>query len=185
MDLYFTKAHHSCTTSHSIPADDDSLLNTQSASMRASHPVTSIQSVFASRPIPSNQSSSFDQPVTSIQSTSTSQSVPSNQSNSAAQSNTSNQSTPSQPVSSLSDQSTAEWHTPVIGVNPHQSEKQFPRKKFGQQYRSFQASWFKNWTWLHYDETRDRVFCTVNINFQITSLKNLSYPVVFKSGKTQ
>ena len=31
--------------------------------------------------------------------------------------------------------------------------------KFGDQNRSCQSKWFKEFGWLHYDESRNRVFC--------------------------
>ena len=35
----------------------------------------------------------------------------------------------------------------------------FPKKSFGKKTvveRSFQATWFNTWKWLHYDETNDK-----------------------------
>ncbi len=47
--------------------------------------------------------------------------------------------------------------------SPHQpSSFSFPKRKFGKKTvleRSFQASWFKRWTWLHYNEAEDCVRC--------------------------
>ena len=53
---------------------------------------------------------------------------------------------------------------PEIGANPHQPllKQNFPQRKYGSknvENRSFQAKWFQNWQWLHYDETRDLAFC--------------------------
>ena len=35
----------------------------------------------------------------------------------------------------------------------------FPTKQFGKKKRSCQASWFKNFSWLHYSKEKDSVFC--------------------------
>ena len=38
----------------------------------------------------------------------------------------------------------------------------FLRREFGKNkitYRSFQRQWFKQWRWLHYDNTRDVAYC--------------------------
>ena len=46
---------------------------------------------------------------------------------------------------------------------PHQPLSfSFPKRQFGKKnivYRSFQASWFSSWPWLHYDEANDTVLC--------------------------
>ena len=46
---------------------------------------------------------------------------------------------------------------------PHQPASfNFPQRSFGQKkvvHRSFQPSWFNHWQFLHYDESRDVVFC--------------------------
>ena len=46
---------------------------------------------------------------------------------------------------------------------PHQPELfPFPKKAFGKKkivYRSCQASWFHSWSWLHYNEPKDSLFC--------------------------
>ena len=47
---------------------------------------------------------------------------------------------------------------------PHQppSTYKFPKRIFGKNRvveRSFQASWFQKWKWLHYDEANDLAFC--------------------------
>ena len=49
---------------------------------------------------------------------------------------------------------------------PHQppASYKFPKKSFGKNRvveRSFQASWFQKWKWLHYDESNDLVFCHI------------------------
>ena len=38
----------------------------------------------------------------------------------------------------------------------------FPKRSFGLKkliYHSFQSSWFKKWTCLHYDQVNDKAFC--------------------------
>ena len=35
----------------------------------------------------------------------------------------------------------------------------FPKRMFSQKLRSFQASWFNTWCWLHYDSSKDAAFC--------------------------
>lgn len=52
---------------------------------------------------------------------------------------------------------------PELPNHPH-SAFVFPRCEFGKkqvQKYSCQASWFKTWKWLHYDEQNDTVFCHV------------------------
>jgi len=55
--------------------------------------------------------------------------------------------------------------TPAIGDKPHQPcEFKFPKRDFGYKNkvkRSFQSSWFKRWSWLHYIEQDDKVYCYV------------------------
>ena len=50
-----------------------------------------------------------------------------------------------------------------LGNQPNQPATfSFPKKEFGKKNpvsRSFQATWFKKWPWLHYDQTNDRAFC--------------------------
>jgi hypothetical protein len=48
------------------------------------------------------------------------------------------------------------WHTPEIGSTSNQPRNIFfPAKMFGKKMRSFYASWFDRWSWLHYEETKD------------------------------
>ena len=53
--------------------------------------------------------------------------------------------------------------TDVPLVKPHQPRNfKFPQWNFGQKTvvkRSFQASWFNKWTWLHYVEDKDLALC--------------------------
>ncbi len=40
----------------------------------------------------------------------------------------------------------------------------FPKRPFGSKkvvMRSFQASWFKQWSFLHYDELKDVAYCHI------------------------
>ena len=57
----------------------------------------------------------------------------------------------------------AQSHTgPFIIEKPqHPLSFKFPKHEFGKNIvnRSFQAQWFNRWTWLHYEETTDWVFC--------------------------
>ena len=52
---------------------------------------------------------------------------------------------------------------PAIPSRPHQPTAfSFPKRSFGKKkvtFRSFQASWFRQWPYLHYDEARDLAFC--------------------------
>ena len=52
---------------------------------------------------------------------------------------------------------------PDLPANPHQPHlTAFPKRSFGKAklvYRSFQASWFKEFPFLHYDEAKDVAFC--------------------------
>ena len=48
-------------------------------------------------------------------------------------------------------------------MQPHQPRKfSFPKRSFGKSNvvkRSFQATWFDKFAWLHYDESNDLAFC--------------------------
>ena len=37
----------------------------------------------------------------------------------------------------------------------------YPKKKFGKEEISFLPSWYNKWTWLHYDEAEDSVYCII------------------------
>ena len=39
----------------------------------------------------------------------------------------------------------------------------FPKKTVGKKQRSCQSSWFKKFSWLHYDQRNDSVFCILCI----------------------
>ena len=50
---------------------------------------------------------------------------------------------------------------------PNQSPQfDFPKREFGKTWpvkRAFQSQWFIKWKWLHYDCSRDLVFCHICI----------------------
>ena len=52
---------------------------------------------------------------------------------------------------------------PAISTEPHQPRNfNFPKWEFDKKSvvkRNFQADWFSNWSWLHYREDDDTVFC--------------------------
>ena len=67
----------------------------------------------------------------------------------------------------------------------------FPQRSFGKTNpvkKSFQASWFTNRTWLHYDEANDLAFCHICMvahkdgKLSITLTKHLS-SMDFQTGK--
>lgn len=35
----------------------------------------------------------------------------------------------------------------------------YPKRKFGKEERAFLPAWYDRWTWLHYDEVKDSVWC--------------------------
>ena len=39
----------------------------------------------------------------------------------------------------------------------------FPMKQSGKKKRIYQASWFENFSWLHYSKEKDTVFCIICI----------------------
>jgi len=51
----------------------------------------------------------------------------------------------------------------LLPESPHQPEFfSFPKKAFGKKkvvHRSCQASWFRSWRWLHYNESDDSLLC--------------------------
>ena len=51
----------------------------------------------------------------------------------------------------------------LVAEQPNQpSNFKFPQREFGcktKVKRSFQAMWFKRWSWLHYNESNDVAFC--------------------------
>ena len=51
----------------------------------------------------------------------------------------------------------------TVGDKPHQpADFDFPKRELGIKTvarRSFQSSWLKTWTWLHYDEQSDTCYC--------------------------
>ena len=55
--------------------------------------------------------------------------------------------------------------TTVIPNGPNQPRNfQFPKKDYGKQSRSFQSSWFKDYSWLHYDEMSDSALCHICVS---------------------
>ena len=51
----------------------------------------------------------------------------------------------------------------LIPSTPHQPKNfKFPKRSFGKKktvQRSFQPTWFSQWSFLHYDEAKDVVLC--------------------------
>ena len=51
----------------------------------------------------------------------------------------------------------------VEAWEPHQPASfSFPERQFGKKtvsFHSFQSSWFRSWSWLHYNEATDSVTC--------------------------
>ena len=48
----------------------------------------------------------------------------------------------------------------ALPETPHQPETfSFPKRDFGKRKRSFQGSWFRSWSLLHYSEASDSVLC--------------------------
>ena len=49
---------------------------------------------------------------------------------------------------------------PVEPLAPHQPASfSFPQRQKSVVLRSFQASWFRSWSWLHYNEATDSATC--------------------------
>ena len=64
----------------------------------------------------------------------------------------------------------------IIPTKPHQPLSfNFPKRSFGKKRtveRSFQPSWFAKWPFLHYDESKDAVFChTCLMGFKLKRMK--------------
>ena len=48
---------------------------------------------------------------------------------------------------------------------PNQPRKfLYPKRLFGKQSRSFQETWFKDYSWLHYYEEKEAAFCFICMN---------------------
>jgi len=51
----------------------------------------------------------------------------------------------------------------AIGDKPNQPRlKSYPKRSFGVKnisHRSFQATWYDKWRWIHYDQTIDKAYC--------------------------
>ena len=61
-------------------------------------------------------------------------------------------------------------------LTPNQpSQYNFPKKRYGNQYRSVQSTWFSEYPWLHYDEKKT-LFCYIcsnqYLNGNLASAKN-------------
>ena len=62
-----------------------------------------------------------------------------------------------------SSQATADSADAIVQHHPPPSYS-FPKRSFGKKnivQRSCRAVWFQSWSWLHYDEGQDAVFCYV------------------------
>lgn len=58
-----------------------------------------------------------------------------------------------------------EAELPDIPAAPHQPANfNFPRRCFGKSMRACQASWFRQFTFLHYDESKDVVYCHICVS---------------------
>ena len=69
---------------------------------------------------------------------------------------------------------------------PHQPVAfNFPKRSFGKKnsvQRSFQASWFSQWPFLHYDEANDAVFChTCLLGFKLKRMRTNTTDPAFVS----
>lgn len=58
---------------------------------------------------------------------------------------------------------------PDLPPAPHQPSESFvyPKRTFRKKnvvWRSFQQAWFKQWTWLHYDEASDLAYCHICVS---------------------
>ena len=72
----------------------------------------------------------------------------------------------------------------IIGSSPHQPRNiNYPKVPFGIStvvYRSFNASWFDKWGWLHWDEASQRAFCFTCVSaFKQTKLMSAATDVAF------
>lgn len=85
------------------------------------------------------------------------------------------------PPAAATQSSSSESATLTVCDQPNQPAGfLFPRRKFGEArpvYRSFQATWFKKWPWLHYDQVHDASLCFVCVkasksaNFKVCASK--------------
>ena len=57
---------------------------------------------------------------------------------------------------------------PDLSLTPQPSASfVYPKRIFGKKnivWRSFQQAWFKQWTWLHYDEANDLAYCHICVS---------------------
>lgn len=71
------------------------------------------------------------------------------------------------------------------------SQYNFPKKRYGNQNRSVQSTWFKEYPWLHYDEEKDSLFYCISSNQyhrgNLVSARNTLnrhlYPTAFPTGR--
>ena len=66
-------------------------------------------------------------------------------------------------IMASSSRATADSANLIVQHHPPSSYS-FPKRSFGKKnivQRSCQAVWFQSWSWLHYDEGQDAVFCYV------------------------
>ena len=75
---------------------------------------------------------------------------------------------------------------PAIPACPHQpADFDFPKSPFEKTMRSCQASWFKQFKFLHYDEARDLLFCHICVSgFRQKKLKGSNADPAFVSVST-
>ena len=85
----------------------------------------------------------------------------------------------------LLDMATASF--PDISSVPHQPTSiTFPKRSFGKKVvarlRTFQASSFRTWKWIHYDKTNDKAFCFYSMKgFKKNKLKTPNVDQAFVS----
>ena len=74
---------------------------------------------------------------------------------------------------------------PDVGNEPNQPHHcRSPKRSFGKKtavYRSFQATWFNWWWWLHYDSSRDLAFCFTCVKAIIKTEVKWKHEGVFNS----
>ena len=74
-------------------------------------------------------------------------------------------------------------------LTPNQpSQYNFPKKRYGNQYRSVQSTWFSEYPWLHYDEKKDyfATFVQTSISKVTASAKNTEQAFIsmaFRTGR--
>ena len=68
-----------------------------------------------------------------------------------------------EPLAMAQDLKERESHSlPGEELKPNQPKSfSYPKRPYGREERSFIPTWYDRWTWLHYDEAEDRVFCII------------------------